>query len=157
MPKYRYLSDGELRHLEEEFKQFLVVNQVYKEEWEQLNRENPDKALELVGLFSDNVLQTVYEKIRFLEKRDAESCFVFHFAPDEIQLRVLQVETAGKADLSTPEKIHETLVKHSKDLSFFKSVRPYKNGREAEIHQLLEQGATMSDAEFWSLLEKLIP
>lgn len=157
MPKYRYLSDGELQHLEEEFKQFLVVNQVYKEEWEQINCDEPEKALELVGLFSDNVLQTVYEKIRFLEKRTPDSCFVFHFTPEEIQLKVLQVESAGKADLSSPENIHEALLKHSNELSFFKSSKKYSASREAEIHQALEQGAVVSTADFWEMLEKLIP
>ncbi|MGV3631971.1 MAG: DUF6495 family protein [Bacteroidota bacterium] len=157
MPKYRYLNDEELKHLEEELKQFLVVNHVYKEEWEQINRENPDKALELVGLFSDNVLQTVYEKIRFLEKRTPGSCFVFHFTPEEIQLKVLQVENPGKADLSTPESIHEALLHHSNDLSFFKSSKKYSTSRETEIHQTLEQGAAVSTAGFWEMLEKLIP
>lgn len=157
MPKYRYLSDEELQHLEEEFRQFLVVNQVYKEEWEQINRDEPHKALELVGLFSDNVLQTVYEKIRFLEKRTADSCFVFHFTPEEIQLKVIQVEKPGKADLSTPEGIHEALLQHSNDMSFFKSSKKYSTSREAEIHQTLEQGATVSTADFWEMLEKLIP
>ncbi|MCE3295447.1 MAG: hypothetical protein K0R65_1161 [Crocinitomicaceae bacterium] len=146
-----------MKHLEEEFKQFLVINQVYKEEWEQINRDEPDKALELVGLFSDNVLQTVYEKIRFLEKRTPDSCFVFYYTPDEIQLRVLQVENAGKADLSTPESIHEALKNHAGDLSFFKSSKKYSLSRESEIHQTLEQGAVVSTADFWEMLEKLIP
>ena len=44
--KYRNLTLEELKHLEEELKQFLILNHVYAEEWETLNKENPTKELQ---------------------------------------------------------------------------------------------------------------
>ena len=76
--KYRMLTADELVPFEEELKQFLIVNGVHGDEWEQMNRDTPEKAIELVELFSDTVLQKVYEKIEFLEFRSVDSCLVFH-------------------------------------------------------------------------------
>ncbi|MES2587614.1 MAG: DUF6495 family protein [Bacteroidota bacterium] len=155
MPKYRYLSDEELIHLEDEFKQFLIVNHVYKEEWEKINVENSEKALELVGLFSDQVLQRVYEKITFLEKRTKDACFLFHFGEEKLDLIIIQSKNKN-IDLGSIESIHEALKTNFKELDFFKSSRKYTKNREEEIHITLEQGAELSSQDFWDLLTKII-
>ena len=103
--KYRILTTEELTHFEEDLKQFLIVNGVHGDEWERMNRETPDKAVELVALFSDTVLQKVYEKIRFLEFRSVDSCLVFHCLSDRMLLIAIQ-RTQPDLDLSTPENIH---------------------------------------------------
>lgn len=170
MAKYRLLSDEELTHFEEEFKQFLIVNGVHAQEWEKLNREKPALALELVGLFSDQVLQRVYEKIEYLEKRQPDSCFVFRLNSHEMQLIAIQLkpavpdlptgQTGGRqdapkeADLSTPESIHHTIRAYPQTLTYFKQNKVYQKSREEELHQLLEQGAVLSSREFWESLEK---
>ena len=68
--KYRTLKEDELLGLEEEFKQFLIVNGIHNDEWVKMNQEETDKAVELVNIFSDTVLQTVYEKIKFIDDDD---------------------------------------------------------------------------------------
>ena len=40
--KYRCLTDEELKELEPEFKQFLIVNHVHAEEWEELNKKGDE-------------------------------------------------------------------------------------------------------------------
>lgn len=158
MPKYRYLSDDELQTFEEEFKQFLIVNHVYKEEWERINREQSDLALELVGLFSDQVLQRIYENIRYVEKQSKDSCFVFHFGADKLELIALQLkeDAPDEADLGSPESIHQTLKHFAAALTYFKHEKGYTLGREQEIHQLFEQGALISSAEFWNSLNNIL-
>ena len=47
MLKYRLLTDDELKELEHEFKQFLIVNEIYDEEWRKLNAEKSKKVDEL--------------------------------------------------------------------------------------------------------------
>ena len=54
--KYRCLSDEELKELEGEFKHFLITNNVYTEEWEELNKKKDKKVQEFVEMFSDIVL-----------------------------------------------------------------------------------------------------
>ena len=58
--KYRCLSDEELPELEGEFKHFLISNNVYTEEWEELNKKKSKKVQELVEMFSDIVLNKAF-------------------------------------------------------------------------------------------------
>lgn len=154
--KYRILSDEELQHLEGDLKAFLIINGVHGEEWAELNQKEPQKALELVELFSDQVLQTVYEKVKFLEHRTPDSCIVFHFGENEQELIALQKKPGSAVDLSSVDGIHEALIKTPKDLSFFTSKKSYNDSREMEIHQLIEQGAVLSDVIFWNSLKEIL-
>lgn len=154
--KYRMLSDEELQHLEGDLKAFLIINGIHGEEWEKLNREEPQKAVELVGLFSDQVLQTVYEKVQFLEHRTPDSCIVFHFGETGQELIAIQKKSGSEIDLSTVDGIHRALISASTALSFFTSKKQYADIREMEIHKLIEQGAVLSDAEFWNSLKEIL-
>lgn len=154
--KYRILTDEELQHLEGDLKAFLIINGVEGEAWKQLNETQPEKALKLVELFSDTVLQTVYEKIHYLEVRSADSCMVFHFEKDQIALISITRKPGTACDLSTPESIHEALINHPGGLNWFRTSKSYSKVREEEIHQLLEQGAVLSTVEFWEVLNEAL-
>ena len=149
--KYRMLSADELVPFEEDLKQFLIVNGVHGDEWEQMNRETPEKAIELVALFSDTVLQKVYEKIEFLEFRSVDSCLVFHCLSDRSFLIAVQ-HTQPDLDLSSPETIHAALSGDLPRLNFFRSEKMHQYSREEEIHRLFEQGCVPSDEAFWNAL-----
>lgn len=154
--KYRMLTQEELQVFEEELKQFLIVNGVHGEEWEQMNQENVAQATQLVEMFSDTVLQKVYEKIMFIEHRTSTSCMVFKLNDDQIDLISINLKEGATVDLSTPEGIHEALSKHANQLTFFKTTKKYNKERELEIHELLEHGCVHSDQSFWALLNKVI-
>lgn len=155
--KYRLLTDEELVILEEDLKQFLIVNHVYKEEWAEMNKNKPELAQQLIALFSDEVLQIVYEKVKFLEFRSSDSCFVFHCKPDQIELISMQRKSPDSpVDFSTPESIHEALVKFPKEITFLKSEKKYSDIREKEIHQMIEQGCLNSTASFWDSMMEVV-
>jgi hypothetical protein len=153
--KFRMLTHEELSHLEEELKHFLIINHVHKEEWKKINQENPSLALELVGLFSDQVLQRVYENIHFLEHRSTDACFVFHMKVEEIEMIALQKKNNEdkSIDFSTPESIHDALTNQPSSVGFFKHTKPYSKNREVEIHQMVEQGCVKSVESFWESLK----
>lgn len=154
--KYRILSDEELNSLAEDFKHFLIVNGVHAEEWQKINEQHPDRAISLVEIFSDTVLQKVYERLEFLEFRSENSCMVFHCTPKEMSLVSISVRPGSQADLSTPESIHTALVNRVDELQFFKSTREYTDTREMEIHRMLEQGCVPSDQKFWEALQSAL-
>jgi hypothetical protein len=155
--KYRMLTDEELRHLEEDLKHFLIVNGVHDTQWEAMNRDEPEKAVELVGVFSDTVLQKVYEKLEFLEFRSPDSCLVFHCLPEEQEVIAINRKPGESAvDLSTVEGIHDALTQSIDDLSFFRSKKAYTETREEAIHQLIESGCLVSSKEFWEALVKVL-
>ena len=153
--RYRMLSREELTLFEEDLKAFLIVNGIHADEWEQMNTATPEKAIELVELFSDTVLQKVYQNIRFIEHRTTTSCMVFYLKPDEIEL--ISINARGKGiNLSTPTSIHNALSHNAKQLSVFKTQKAYSKVREDEIHELLEQGCVNSSEAFWYQLDKIL-
>ena len=122
-----------------------------------MNKSNPVLALEMIELFSDNVLQIVYEKVKFLEHRTSDSCFVFNCGAEKLELIAIQKKSPTElVDLSTPEGIHEALTKKAGFLSFFTNEKPYSQARESEIHQMLEQGCVNSTEDFWNALSQIL-
>ena len=154
--KYRILTSEELEIFAEDFKHFLIVNGVHNEEWVEMNKTDVEKATQFVELFSDTVLQKVYEKLKFIEHRSATSCMVFKLGAEEIELVSINVKEGASADLSTPESIHQALVKAADQLTFFKTKKKYAKQREDEIHQMLQQGCVNSSEAFWMSLEKVM-
>jgi len=150
--KYRMLSMEELEVFEEDFKQFLIVNGVHAEEWEKMNHTNKERAIQLVELFSDTVLQKVYEKIHYLEFRSKDSCLVFKFNKENIELISINTKENADCSLETPESIHTALLKKTADLNIFKTQKQYLQKREEEIHELIEQGCVLSVESFWNSL-----
>ena len=120
------------------------------------NENNDKRAVQLVELFSDTVLDKVYQKIRFIEFRSKNSCLVFHCQDEKMSLISIVPKSEGKVDLSTPESIHEALVNHAQELSIFESEKAYSTLRELEIHNMTQQGCVASSKEFWDALKKLI-
>jgi hypothetical protein len=153
--KYRMLSEDELILFEEDLKHFLISNGIHGEEWKTLNDQEPEKALHLVRLFSDLILQKVYEKLKVIEFRSKENCLVFKLDNDEIHLIGLKA-ISDTIDLSDTIGIHEALSSHSDKMRFFRQSKPYSKQREEEIHQMIAQGCVPSHEAFWKLLEKAI-
>ena len=153
--KYRILTKEEMNVFDEDFKHFMITTGVTNEEWLEMNQSNIEKATSLVELFSDTVLQKVYEKIQFIEFRSEDACMIFNCLPEELELISLNKKT-GNADLSTPESIHKALSSAPENLSIFKTTKSYSESREKEIHELFEKGCFVSSKEFWNALEILV-
>lgn len=152
--KYRVLNAEELSVLEDDLKAFLIVNGVDGSVWEKINQQDPEKAIQLIELFSETVLQKVYEKIQFLEFRSEKSCLVFKLNKEDIQLISLQLDPTSEASLATPESIHALLQNNNNhQLNIFQSQKTYIKNREEEIHEMLTQGCIPSSSEFWVSLE----
>lgn len=153
--KYRMLTKEEMQVFDDDFKHFLIVNGVSNEEWIEMNRSNIEKATSLVELFADTVFQKVYEKIKFVEHRSDASCMVFKLNKENIELISIN-RTSEEVSLSTPEGIHEALVKYPELLTVFKTEKTYSKERELEIHEMISQGCVNSSEAFWVMLEKTI-
>ncbi len=154
--KYRMLTSEERKIFDEDFKYFLISNGVKNEEWLEMNEKQPEKAEKLVELFSDSVLDIVYQKVKFIEFRSVDSCMVFHCKKEEMEVISILPKPNAQVDLSTPESIHEALQNQAKDLSIFKAKKAYSQSREKEIHQMTEQGCVNSHEDFWNALESSI-
>lgn len=153
--KYRLLTDDELSHFEGDLKAFLIVNGIDGPEWEKINKETPEKALGLIEIFSDNVLEIVYSKIHYAEFRAPKSLMVFKINENSTDLISLQLPENSTANFSTVESIHAALTQHAGEIQFFRQSRKHTKTREFEVHALIDQGCVPSDEEFWLSLETI--
>lgn len=149
------LTKEEMEIFDEDFKHFAIANGVDNDAWMKLVTEDQEKATKLVEIFSDTVLQKVYEKLKFIEHRTKESCMVFKLNRDNIEMISINSKSE-KADLSTPESIHDAMVKSPEELTFFETTKAYNKTREDEIHQMLESGCFNSSEAFWIMLKKAL-
>jgi hypothetical protein len=153
--KFRQLTQDELSYFDEDFKHFLIINGIHNEEWVKLNQNNPEKALDLLKLFSDIVLQKVFEKIHYLEFRSKEKLFVFNCQESEIHLIGLQSDF-DQIDFSTTESIQFSLTNHPSAIKFFKQSKGYSENREQEVFEMMEKGCIQSSADFYTALLNII-
>lgn len=145
--KYRCLTNDELKELEEDFKHFLIANNVYDDEWKKINKEDQQKAQQLVEMFSDVVFGKALKNIKFLEHITPQSINGFYFSEKEVVL----VGISSKN--SSIDFTKDTFEKFKNDLNIFKTTKPYFKAREEEIFELLESGSSIIDEERFKKLE----
>lgn len=152
--KYRYLTDNELQELEEEFKQFLITNHLYDQEWKLLNQNNPTKALEIVGLFSDLVLEKSLKLIQFLLHVSENKIKCFWFLSDKAYM--VGFDYNGGETL-TKENFLNFLSDKPSDFSIFKLEKSFSpKEREKEVFYIMESGASPVSRNVAVVLFKLL-
>lgn len=154
--KYRMLSDEELQVLEPELKEFLIVNGFDGEAWEELNREQPEKAIALVELFSDIVLEKVYKKVDVLEKRDAENMTLIRIGDSAMELFHVSVKKKGILNLAESETISSLLNRYKDALDFYRGQKKHQLTREEEVHRLIVQGFAVVPIQFWEEIKTVM-
>jgi hypothetical protein len=153
--RFKVLSDEELQANEQELIQFLIVNGIDGPLWEKMNKEEPEKAVALVELFSDIVWERLLINTSHLEFRSANKLFVFHCGPQEIELVALQSDSP-QVDFSTPERIHESLIQFPAEVTYFTQKKGYSPTREDELFRMIQQGCVGSTVTFFNALKDVI-
>jgi hypothetical protein len=144
--RFRKLTIEELTAFEPELKQFLILNEIYGDDWEKLNQENPEKAQSLVDIFSDNVLDKVYSKIDFLEKRASKAFSVFSVTNTDIETITIQ---SNNLELFTNEQIEVALNKHLAELEIFCGTKKIETTKSDEVFKLIQSGCDLSTYDVW--------
>ncbi len=148
MLKYRLLTDEELKVLEHEFKQFLIVNEIYDEEWRKLNAENSKKVDELIVLFSNLVIEKSLKKIMFLELVTEEGIKTFHYKENEA---ILIGITSAQKNINFLTVSTEKLT--TAPLKIYSVTKKYEASREEEVFKMLQSGAGIIDEQRFRQLE----
>lgn len=152
--KYRYLSDDELKNLEVEFVQFLIVNGVYENDWKRINEEHPEQALQLVGVFSDLVFERSIEKMHFGEIAENNQYFVFAFHKNDIELIGAHILNQN-CKIQSFEDLIEMIKKYPGKIELFRQTKKYAPNRSEEIFRMLNNGLLLSKQNRFDLLKKL--
>lgn len=151
--QYKYLTHEELQHLEEELLQFLIVNGIDGSTWNEMNVHEPEKAVKLVGLFSDLVWQRSLEKVKYGELSFQNQFLIFHFADHEIHLIGLR-NTCSNQPQSFDAWI-KLLQESPNNIELIHQVKTYKVQREKEIFEMMNNGLLLSEPDKFIFLQNL--
>ncbi|MBL4593953.1 MAG: hypothetical protein JKX68_09080 [Flavobacteriales bacterium] len=145
--KYRCLTNDELTELEEEFKHFLISNNVYTEEWEELNKKNDKKVEELIEMFSDIVLDKALKNIKYMEHVTPQD--IKSFKCDEDKMTLIGIASKNQHIDFTKDDLSD----FKDELDIFKTTKTYHKERELEVFDLLQSGCTIINEEQYNKLE----
>ena len=158
--RYRRLTNEELQELETEFVRFLASNTVTGDDWENIKKENPDKAENLIGMFSDIVFEKTIAKVEYLEHRSPSDLKVFHCKDDIIEMVGITVE--GKSDIDFSKEVDSDKMLHQlhtsqASLKLMAANKKYKKTKELEIFDMMQWGCLISDGNLFNLLNSMKP
>ena len=141
MLKFRALTPEELTELETEFKQFLIINELYDAEWRDLAMKDPQKAQEFIDMFANIVLEKVYNKQPSLLQIGKDFITVFDFQDDVWNFYHFQTtDTKLLADCS-PENFLTLLQNAWEQLSLYKGSKKSSEHKAEEVYSLICKGA----------------
>ena len=153
MVRYRFLTDEELIELEVEFKQFLITNGLHDDQWRALNINHPTKAKEVVGMFSDVILDKVFSQTKYLLHHSNDKIKIFNFTASKAIMIGLDFE--GKKFI--PEKgLMDFIRNNISKFKIYKASKDYdKVLRNKEIYALVRNGAEKVDEKWFDFFSEL--
>jgi hypothetical protein len=153
--RFRVLSDTELKTLEEDLIQFLVVNHVYGDDWAKMNTENPSQAQKLIALFSDLVLEKVYNKVDFLERKLPKQISICKL--DALRGDMLTIESQDPSiDLRLPADYAALAAMNPSPIEVFKGEKQWKQDKADEVFLLLNHGFSPTTSNEWDEILNLL-
>ena len=152
--RFRNLTNTELEALSEELVQFLVVQGIDDDLWREMNQKSPEKAIELVALFSDTVLEKVYSKVRYLSFISEQIFSVFKIDGGTMHAVVLKNKASNSAFKDLQHVIEISTSKTAVPYEVMSATRELDEKILDEIHRLTEQGCLVADQELWMHFER---
>ena len=157
MPKYRSLTTEELKGLEKEFIDFLVLNGITGEDWVKLKEQHLAKAEKIIDQFSDVVFEGIFRKVKYLEYRGKKILKTFQCLPDKLVMVVMEADEASDANFTDPAFIQKATTQPPKDLRVYIAEKKYTKSREEELFDLTESGCEVSDGKLFKALCLALP
>ena len=141
MLKFRALTPEELIELETEFKQFLIINELYDAEWRNLATNDPHKAQEFIDMFANIVLEKVYNKQPGLLQIGKDFIAVFDFQDDIWNFYHFQTNDTKLLANCKPENFINLLQNAWEHLSLHKGSKKSSEHKAEEVYSLICKGA----------------
>ncbi|MEZ4938621.1 MAG: DUF6495 family protein [Crocinitomicaceae bacterium] len=147
MVKFRKLSITELKALEKEFVEFLVLNGIEADSWTRINKESPDHADEIIDQFSDVVFTSIFRKNEYIDFISEKRIQCFHFQAEEAVLIGVETKDSCVNFLTCSMDQLKT-----KQFEIFTMNKKYEKTREEEMFELISVGANLSDGQLYKKL-----
>ena len=137
--RFRRLTKEELFALETEFKQFLIIHELYDEEWRALAENDPNKAEQFIELFSDLVLHKVFDEVSFLVH--FTSHLVSFFDVRESVLKAYHFKYLGPDTIENEYDLKNILLEQFDQIELFKGEKSKEKDKADEVYALIRKGS----------------
>jgi hypothetical protein len=145
------LTIAELEELEKEFVDYLVVNGITADDWVEMKENEPEKANQIIELFSDVVFEGVMRKVNFLDVITPKSIKTFQCLADKMVLVGLDADPASEVDF-TSAPLSNIQHQAGQQLSVYNSEKTYTEERGLELFKMIQNGAVISDGSYFKKL-----
>ncbi|MBX9853526.1 MAG: hypothetical protein K2X86_17420 [Cytophagaceae bacterium] len=157
MPKYRLLTLEELKALEKEFIDYLILNSIAADDWEKLKKEDIDSANHIIDLFSDVVFESIMRKVDYLEYREEKNLKTFQCLPEKIVLVGMMAGPEADVDFTDPVSLLNATLNPPDSLKVYTSEKAYTKQREIELFEMTEAGCSITDGKLFKTLCLSLP
>ena len=151
MPKYRLLTEEELKELQGVFVNFLAAKSIQVDEWEKIKKHDKEKLNALIEEFSDVVFEKTLSNVKLMEKREPHKYLMYSIDDDEIKLLGIEIKGDTKLDFTKGFSIKDIYDLFEKDneteVSFIIGHKPYFEDKNKEIFDLMQRGIEISQNE----------
>ncbi len=154
--KYRRLTKEELDTMAEDFAIFLAANSIDNKEWDKIKAQDDDKTDALLDLFSDIVFDKALTSAKHLERISETEIYCYLFLPSQahmLSVRLLNPDL-NLLELETFKKVPSLLAQGKAEL--IQGTKTYTKEREAEMFDLMQQGAVIANSDTYQTLLSLL-
>ncbi|MFM6946617.1 MAG: DUF6495 family protein [Flavobacteriales bacterium] len=141
MPRFRLLTSEELQELEPEFKQFLIINELYDQEWRELADKDPQKAQRFLALFADIVLEKTYQKAQALVQIGHDFIALFLLQEHQWQLLQFKFESGIVPTELNTDQLFGFLQEQIGKAKISKGSKAAPANKPEIVHQMIQNGA----------------
>lgn len=155
--KYRRLTDTELAHFEKDFINFLSANTVTGEDWDKVKTETPEKAEELIRIFSDIVFDSILPKAQYFILLTPKLLQLYYMGKAMGKVILLQIKDQSVLEFSF-EKLGEQINYgiESDEIEILTGNKKFTSGRTDEVTELIKSGATVTTDDLFMQMAQLI-
>lgn len=154
--KYTRLTREQLEELHTEFITFLATQSITGKEWAKIKINQPEIAEQQIDLFSDLIWEKVLGKAKFLESMSPDQLFLFELADTEMNVIVVKI-SEEHVDLTTSEGLQWLQDNIASDsVEFFTASKTYSGTKNADIFELINQGAEITEGALFKSMNDLI-
>ncbi|MEN8928025.1 MAG: DUF6495 family protein [Flavobacteriales bacterium] len=153
MPLYRELTLEELKHFEQEFKEFLAVNGIDADLWIEIKNTDQEKVNQLIASFSDVIYNSVLLKMEYIEFATENDIKYFYYGKDKAELIGLESDSVSFLD---KVEVLKAIEENKVSIKAYRTSKEYSQTRETELFTMIKNGCQPSDGKMFKVLEKLV-
>ena len=152
MTNYRKLSLEELQLFEKEFTEYLAINGINANYWQEIKQNDINKAEKIIDSFGEVIFNSILLKIEYIEFVTPHDIKYFYYGKEKAELIGLQSQ---EIDLSDNQKVIEAITNKEGKMSRYKTEKPYSQKREIELFTMLKNGCQPCDGKVFKLLKSI--